>query len=206
MTWVAIDTFEGATDEANLTSWSGGSGWSAAWVNSATNVEYSDTATASEGTTSARVVSNAGNTFYTRVLTSSISTTGVMYVSLRKSSTSAGENAFSLRSSAGNRVSLKLNASGNAVGGSATLFAFSANTWYDFRITFDVGAGTYTVAYWTGSAWSAESASQSMGASGNIDRVGIGGDTGSNSWVDNITDTDPHADGGGDTTSFFYMN
>jgi len=191
MAWVAIETFEGYADEANLAGQTGGSGWSDGWSNAASNTILSDTATASEGSVSARAVSNAGNTFYTRDLTTAISDAGVIYVSLRKSSTSAGENAFSLRAG-GNRVSCKLDSSGNAVVGSATMFSFSANTWYDIRITFDVSAGTYTGAYWTGSAWSAESATQTMGSSGNITKVGIGGDTGSSSWVDNITSVDPH--------------
>lgn len=208
--WTAQDTFEGATDEANLTAWSGGTGWSAAWVNSATNVVFSDTATSYGGTTSARVNSNGGNTFYTRVLSSTVSTTGIMYVAMRKSSTSAGENAFSLRSSVGGRVSVRLTAAGNIDAGASTriLTGFTANTWYVIRITFDVGAGTYTVAYSTDSfgsagSWSSESASISMTSSGNIDRVGVGGDTGANSWVDYISGTSPFG-GAADTSKFFY--
>jgi len=214
MAWVAEDTFEGATDEANLTAWSGGTGWAGAWVNAATNLERSDTATAYDGSVSARVVSNAGNTFYTRTLSSS-TTSGVVYVALSKSSTSAGENSFSLRSSAGGRAIVRLTAAGNlqAFGSSGAvnlLAGFTVNTWYVVRITFDTTAGTFTAAYstggyGTGGTFGTESSSITMFGSGAIDRVGAGGDTGANSWVDYISGTTPFSGGGGSPTPLLMM-
>lgn len=193
--WVAHESFEGYTDESDLAGQSGGSGWSAGWVNAATNLERADTATAYQGTVSARVVSGGGNTFYTRALTTAESGSGVMYVAMRNSVTNSGINSFTLRSNTGFRTVVQLNASGNLTVGSATLLAgYSANTWYLIRITYNVAAGTYTGAYWTGAAWSSETASQTMGNSGNLTMVGIGGDTGSGlSFVDYISGTNPIA-------------
>lgn len=203
MAWVAEETFESFSDETDIDGGGGGTGWSGNWTDLG-NPLYADTATASEGSVSCRCVSNGGgNTFSSRTLTTSLSSgSHVMYVSLRKSSTSAGTNSFTLRSSAGFRASILMNTSGNIVGRTTTIISgYSADTWYDFRLTFDMDAGTYTVAYWTGSAWSAESSSISLAGSGAIDRVSIGGDDGANSWVDNISDTDPHAAGSSASSS-----
>jgi len=195
MAWVAIEDFNGLSDATNLAgqSGSGASGWSAAWVNSATNLIRSTTDQAFDGSSaSAEVVSGGGNTFYTRTLTTSISGSGVVYIAMRRTANNSGENAFSLRSSGGNRCGVVMNSAGNLTVGGETLVAYSTNTWYVIRITFDVGAGTYTGAYSTGGAYSAETSSRTMGSSGNIDRVGIGGDTGTGiDYVGLISDTDP---------------
>ena len=201
MSWVAEEDFESYADESDLKTQSGGSGWSAAWTGGA-NTVYADTATASEGSVSSRTVSNSGNTFYWRTLTTTISTTGIIYYSMRKSSTGSGVNSVALRSSGGGRFQVRLDNSGNIQAYNqnttawVTLTSFSANTWYDIRVTFDVSASSFSVSYWTGSAWATESATFGMQGSGNIDRISVGGDTGSNSWVDKITATDPHAGGG----------
>lgn len=199
MAYVALDKFEGYADEANLAGASGGSGWSANWVNSATNLIYSDTAQNYEtsGLVSSRVVSNAGNTFYTRTFTAITSGTFQMYVAMRSNSNSAGTNAFTLRSSTGGRINVSLNqeAAGKLSTFSGTwttiISGISANQWYVVEINADVDAATYTMRAHNGTIWSSLTTSKAFTSSGNIDRVGIGGDTGASSWVDYIDTTNP---------------
>lgn len=198
MAWIATEDFEGYSDEATLNGASGGSGWSAAW--SGANV-VSDTAQASSGSVSARVVTAAGsNSFITRSLTSAVSGTATVYFSMRKSATGSGVVAFSIRNSGGSRGQVRLDASGNmqilnpGVAWS-TFGSFSANTWYDFRVVFNT-TGTYYASYWNGSSWT-DSTAYTLGGSGDITIVGMGGDIGADAWIDNITGTDTHPGGGG---------
>jgi len=199
MTWVAEETFEGYSDEANIAGQTGGSGWSAGWTNNASKIIPSDTALASEGSVSARTNNGtASNTYYQRLLSTAISTDGVCYVSLASSQQTGGQNAFALRSSAGGRVQTRLyNGYLQYYNVSWTnITPFTNSQFIDVRITFSVTSSNFSVSYWTGSAWATDTSNASMLGSGNIDRISIAGDTGGgNFWIDNITGTDPNASG-----------
>lgn len=213
MAFVSEENFDSYADEANLAGASGGSGWGGNWTNGAVNLIRSDTAITYQGAAAARVItSGGGNTFYTRLLTSAISDNGITYVAMHKSVNNAGENAFTLRSSVGQRCNITMNASGNVTSqGTTILTGYTANTWYVFRITFSVTAGNYTVAYSTdpfGSAgtFSAESSTITMANSGNIDRVGLGGDTHAGTChTDYISATTPFSAGGSSLTPTLMM-
>lgn len=209
MAWVAEEKFETYSDEQDIHGTAGegaGGGWSGNWADVGNNL-LADNAWSYDGTFSCRVVSAAGgNTFATHLLASSISSgTGIIYVAMRKSSTSAGTNSFTIRSSVGFRMNIVMDASGNVDSRTTRIITgFTANQAYLFRLTYDYEAATYTVAYSTdpnGSAgtFSAESVSIAMANSGALDRVGMGGDTGANSWVDYISASSPFTGGGGVT-------
>ena len=197
MAWVAEENFDSYSDNVDIAGKTGGSGWSAGWVNGATELIRSTTDQAQGGSVSAEVVSGTGNTFYTRLLTTEISSgTGITYVAMRMSVNNSGTNVFSIRSSAGGRISLNFLSNGNIISLAETLVTgFTVNIWYVFRITWNFTAGTYTVATSAdGGAYGSESASISMANSGNFDRVALAGDSGSGfSFTDTISATDPLA-------------
>lgn len=199
MAWTAIENFNSYSD-GDLAGESGGSGWSAAWSNGATAVWNVQGTTVYEGAKGISCNDGAANPFYSRTLTTAISDNGVVYFAMRKSSAAAGEIAFSLRSSAGSRVQVKMTAAGNiTIQGTTTqtvLTGYSANTWYAFKLTFNVSGATAVVAYSTGTyqgggSWSADSSSVTLQNSGNIDRVGVGGDLGNTNYFDYISSVDP---------------
>ncbi len=200
MAWVAIETFSGYSD-GNLSGNNGGSGWSNAWQASTPEFQVQGT-TVYEGAKAVSCASAGGsNPFQTRNLTTSISTSGVVYVAIRRNSTSTGELSFTLRNSSnGARVSVKLNASGNmTLGGTTTvtvITGYTANQWYVARITFNVAGNSATMAYSTGTyggggTYSSESSAVTMTNSGDVDQVGLGGDGGSTIYYDYISGTDP---------------
>jgi hypothetical protein len=205
MAWTAVETFNTYSD-GDLAGNNGGSGWSGAWVNAASEVINVQGTTVYEG---AKAVSNngAGNYFYTRDLSSSVGGDGnVIYVAIRRSSTSTGELSFSIRNASnGSKWAVRLNASGNLtlVGATTTtvLAGYSANTWYAIRLTFNVTSDTAVVAYSTsgyqsGGSWSSDSSSVAAANTGNVDRIGLGGDLGSTTLYDYISGVDPLPAGG----------
>lgn len=201
MAWTATDNFNSYSN-GDLAGENGGSGWSGAWSNGATALINVVDSPVYEGAKSIEL-NTTDNTFYTRDLTTAISTNGnILYMVLRRTSTSSGEIANSIRnSSTGNRVGIKMNASGNiTLVGTTTVTlktGYSANTWYAIRLTFNVIANTATAAisegtYQTGGTWGSESSAVTMNESGDIDRIGIGGDVGTGQdFMDYISGTDP---------------
>lgn len=196
MAWVAKADFNALTT-ADLTGQSGGTGWSAAWTGS-TNFDV-QTSVRYEG---AKAISNAGGSNILRTLTTQISgSSDTLYVAMRKTSAVAGGKKFRLRDGAsGIRVQIIMDSSGNILAnasGSVTLVSgYSANTWYVFRIKLNTASNTYTTAVSTdvfGSAgtFGAESATSTMGGTGNITEVMFDSDTGDTGYWDYISDTTP---------------
>lgn len=193
MTWVATDSFDGYST-GNLAGKNGGSGWGGAWVNSAVNVINVSTGAAYDGANSAAVIANGGNTFYTRLL-SATANSGVMYFAMRASGSVGGNQVLTLRSSIGFRVGVQMTSTNILLLGGGTtrtvVSGYSTNTWYVIRLTYDTSTNA-TIAYNTGGGWSSESLTVGFSNSGNIDRVGLGGDTANVTYyTDYISDTDP---------------
>lgn len=196
MAWVADADFNELSD-GDLPAQSGGTGWSAAWVDSGNGTNYDVQGTVTYEGAKAVINSTNANAFTTRVL-SSATTSGVVYFAARPGNASSGQIVFTLRNAGGGRANVVFGATGNiTAGGNTVLAGYSAGTWYVIRLTFDSDAGTYSAAYSTGAygtagTFSADSSSATMGGSGDIDRIGIDKDarTGSDYW-DYISPTSP---------------
>lgn len=201
MAWVAIENFNSYAD-GDLAGETGGSGWNGAWVNGLTQTMSVTAVQEYEGAKGVLTNHNVSNTFYYRLLTSAISTNGnVVYFAMRKSLNNSGEVSCGLRSSSGSRLSIAMNASGNiTLGGSTSVTlvsGFTVDTWYVFRLTFNVVAGTATAAVSTAAyggtrSWGSESSSVTMASSGDIDRFQIQSDANAGtSYIDYISPIDP---------------
>ena len=196
MAWVADADFNGLS-VADLNGQSGGTGWSAAWSGSANyDVQAS---VAYEG---ANGVQNASGSNISRALTTEISgSADIVYFAMRKTSVSAGGAKMRLLNPSGDiRVQIIMDPSGNieatASGTVRILTGYSADTWYAFRVTTNIGAGTYTVAtstdaYGTNGSFGTESSSCTMSNTGNIGQVMLDADTGNTCYWDYISPTTP---------------
>lgn len=195
MTWVATADFNGLTN-GDLNGQGGGSGWSANWSG---NTEFDvEGGTVFEGTKAVEDVTNASRTI-SRDLTSS-TTSGVLYVALRKSTTSAVTWSFRLQATGTILFSIDMDGSSqlaiaNGLFSNQVLVnPFSINTWYTIRVTFDssnVTAAYSTAAFGAAANWSAESPAYGRN-SGSVNRVLISRSTGvANCYIDYISDTSP---------------
>jgi hypothetical protein len=196
MAWVAEETFEGLST-GDLNGQGGGSGWSANWSGSA-NYDVQNTV-AYEGS---QGVVNASGSNISRTLTTGISgTENIMYIAVRKTSTSAGVNKVRLNTSGGAVLGeVSMNASGNIVarlnGSITVLNGYSADTWYVLRININATAETYKVAYSTDAygtegSFSADSSDATFEETGTIGAVQFDADTGNTNYWDYISGTSP---------------
>lgn len=202
--WVATADFN-ALNSADLAGQAGGTGWTGNWVNGAVSTMDVVTTSRYEGAKAVDVNHATNNTFYYRELASAVSGDGnIVYFALRRTLNNSGEVSAGLRSSTppGNsRVSIGLKANGNIeLSGSTTvtlLAGYATSTWYFFRLTFNVDAGTATAAYTTSTyggtiTWSAESSAATMASSGDITRFQIQADANAGTDLfDFISATDP---------------
>lgn len=197
-------TFEGLSN-ANLNGQAGGVGFSGNWTVSSGTTFAVQATTAYEGGQAVQCTNPTGQNVY-RALSTAVSGDFVVYVAVRRSSTSAGSLIFSLRdtgATGGNsRAKFTMNSSGNIIlgdGGSTTtlLAGYSADTWYVIRLTGNTSTNNLTAAYSTGSyggggTFSSESSAVTMVNSGDIGNVMLDGDSGTvNNFFDLITPTNP---------------
>lgn len=166
MTWVAEDTFNTYSD-GDLTGNNGGTGWAAAWSGS-TNFDVQGT-TVYEGAKAVNNTTNA-NANISRQLSAAVATTGTLYFAMRRSLNNSGQIVTNIRNQLNqNAAQVVMNASGNITAGSGgdtvtLVTGYSVNTWYVFRLAFDIAAGTYVVAYSTDAYGSAGSFSADTSA------------------------------------------
>ena len=206
MAWVAEDLFNGYSD-GDLNANNGGSGWSGAWsTNTLADVQGTVTYEGAKG-----ILDAGGNPAASRILTTAISdSSSIMYIAMRRSSTSTGQHYIILQAGASSRVSIIFNNAGNILGNGTTIRTYAANTWYVLRITLNTSGNSYTVAtstdaYGTAGTFSSESSTITMGTSGNIDRVVFDADTGANSYWDYISGTSPFTSATNTGNFFVFM-
>jgi hypothetical protein len=204
MAWVAETTFED-NSVATLNGQSGGTGWSGDWGSAGSfnpGNTFVQSTTAYQG--SKATLNSGGVSAIYRILAVPIGTsdTGVIYIALRRSSaTGTDENNASWRNSGDqSRVNIALMSNGHINLGSGAglvdLGTYSANTWYVFRLTYDMGAGRVTAAYSTdayGTAgiWSAESTPFTLINSGAIDHIDLNGGDSNTGYYDYISGVSP---------------
>lgn len=206
--WVAEDTFDSYANASALTG-SGGTSFTGAWgIHRSVNTWTNENSTVFQGTIA---VQNSNGGGRDRQLTSDISgSADVVYVSMRRTSASAGAIYFTLTPTTWNppttfdtRVTIALNSAGNIVADGTTVKSgYSANTWYTLRITLNVSGSTYKVA-WSSAAfgaspgWSADTAAINMTSAGNIRFVDFEADSSAaTGFIDNISGTSPFAEPG----------
>lgn len=161
------------------------------------------TATVYEGT-KALGSSVTTNSIIGRSLATELTGAGVVYVSMYRNNSNTGSAlatiAFFRNSSGANRFAVFLSgATGNMGGdlaGAVVLADYSLNTWYTLRITYDMSANTYTVAYSTDAygtvgTFSSESATYTMSNSGAVTGISLRAGTHDRGFIDYISSETP---------------
>jgi hypothetical protein len=195
MAWVAEEGFE--YDTGDLAGENGGSGFSAGWVNAATNVIDVTAGEFFEGSKSAVVVTTGGNTFYTRALTSAAND-GVVYVAIHSGDVSDSTHNISFRNSSnGSRFNVQLHSDGDLKlnGSSAGTLVSGAvdDTWYIVEVTYNTGGTCTGKAKAAGGSYGSATSDVGFTNSGDINVVGLGGDdtTATSRHIDIISASDP---------------
>lgn len=217
MAWVAEEDFE-YSNGTDLTSQTGGSGWSAAWAKGGTTTKVADTSVKYANTASLKGVSaSVGTGNHERQLTTDLTGDGnILYFALRRSSSSSGSHRVNFRNTTDSgRIDVWMASDGNIYlkglpsGTQRTLVSgYSVDTWYVIRLTINVTSATATAAvstdaYNTAGTFGTESASSAFTA-GNLryvlldtDPNGVG--SGVTMYWDYISPTSPFSTGGAST-------
>jgi len=157
-----------------------------------------------EGTKAVQGIRTAGAVFASRSVPSSVN--GTVYFAMRSTANNSGDFAFALKDN--NKVDahamIKFDSDGNIkthdnINGWQTITAYSANTWYIFRVEYDCGNDRFRVKVYD-SSWSGWYPSASTwynfgGDSGDPDDVNLlwmyVSNLGQIAYFDTITPTDP---------------
>lgn len=187
-----------------LNAGAGGSGWGGNWgaVGSFNPSQFSVVnSTAYDGTQSTICDGGTGAAIG-RALTTAISGSAVLYIAMRRTTTAGtNEGQFTLRNTSDQqRVGVFFNTSGRIIlgsgGGSVDVAAYSANTWYAIRLTFNPATNAATLAFSTSAYGSAgtfgsESSSFTMGSSGDVAWLVLNGGDDDTMLFDYISGTSP---------------